>query len=109
MDIKGYKRVLEEENKKGNSIESKRVEQAKKKLLEEHGDEEEVSQVLFTLENHTIEYSIQMLDEYLQKKEIPEENKTEKNKIIYVKVIFIVAICVAALISLFKVIFSKIG
>ena len=109
MDIKGYKKVLEEESKKGNSIESKKVEQAKKKLLEENGDSEEVSQVLFALENHTIEYSIQMLDEYLKKEEVPKKEEKKNNKIVCMKIIFIVAICIAALVMLFTIIFSKLN
>lgn len=109
MNIKEYKKVLEDEKKKGNSIESEKVEEAKKELLEANENDEEISQILFSLENHTIEYSIQMLDEYLKKEDTPENEEPKNNKFTCIKIVFIVAICVAALITLFTIIFSKLN
>lgn len=101
VDLKEFKKVLEEENKKGEKANVERIEEAKNKLLNSDDNLEETSQLLFGLENHTIEYSLQMLNEYLEKdkKEVVEENKKNEHK----KLFIVISVIVVVLIGIFLI------
>ncbi len=104
MDLKEFKKVLEEESKKGDEANVERIEDAKNKLLNSDDNLEETSQLLFGLENHTIEYSLQMLDEYLEKNKKNEEvPKDDKSNIDHKKLFIEIAILIIVLIAIFFV------
>lgn len=104
MDLKEYKKVLEEENKKGNKADYKRIEEAKNQLLNDENNLEETSRLFFSLENHTIEYSIKKIDEYISKNEVKKvvlDDQNTNNKSERIKLFIIISLIIVLLIIIF--------